>query len=72
MKKSGDLAIARGRVIGKARIFFKTLGATLLEIFDESAYERFLQHTHAARSSQSYRTFMREREAVSEQKPRCC
>jgi hypothetical protein len=86
--KSGDRMIARdltparakparsgdpgNRVIGKTRAFFNILRAALLEIFDESAYDRFLQHTHAARSTQSYRAFMREREAATGQKPRCC
>jgi hypothetical protein len=70
--KSGDRVIARDRVIGKVRAFFNILRAALLEIFDESAYDRFLQHTHAARSKESYRTFMRERETALGQKPRCC
>jgi len=72
MKGQGDVVIAHDRVIGKTRVFFKILCAALLEIFDESAYDRFLQHTHAARSTQSYRIFMRERETALGQKPRCC
>ena len=69
---SGDLVIARDRVIGKTKVFFKTLRDALLEIFDESAYDRFLQHTRAARTKQSYRAFMSERETASVQKQRCC
>jgi hypothetical protein len=46
--------------------------ATLREIFDESAYDRFLQQTHAARSVESYRAFLEEREAIMLRKPRCC
>ena len=46
--------------------------ATLREIFDESAYDRFLRRTHASRSVASYRAFMRERDAAMLKKPRCC
>ncbi|MGC2743465.1 MAG: hypothetical protein WA672_09770 [Candidatus Angelobacter sp.] len=46
--------------------------ATLREIFDESAYDRFLLRTDASRSVASYREFMRERDADVVKKPRCC
>jgi predicted ArsR family transcriptional regulator len=46
--------------------------ATLREIFDESAYERFLLRTNSARSVASYRDYMRERDAAMAKKPRCC
>jgi hypothetical protein len=42
------------------------------EIFDENAYDRFLQRTHSARSVESYSSFLREREAGIARKPRCC
>ena len=45
---------------------------TLREIFDETAYGRFLERTCSSRSRESYREFMHEREATSAQKPRCC
>ena len=44
----------------------------LSEIFDESAYDRFLVRTHASRSVASYRAFTRERDAAMVKKPRCC
>jgi hypothetical protein len=116
VKASGDLVIARDRVIGKAacichpervganatasrrtpaapipehadsgssykmpadflqgfRNAIRTLRATLREIFDESAYDRFLLRTHASRSIASYRAFTRERDAGMLKKPRCC
>jgi hypothetical protein len=50
----------------------RTIGATLREIFDESAYDRFLLRTHASRSVASYREFTRERDAAVLKKPRCC
>jgi len=83
MKRSGDLVIARDltppsknrtwrgprdRVIG----IMQTITAALREIFDESAYDRFLLRTHAARSVASYRAFTSERDAAMVKKPRCC
>ena len=44
----------------------------LREIFDESAYDRFLLRTNAGRSIASYRDFTRERDASMLKKPRCC
>ena len=50
----------------------QTIRATLREIFDESAYDRFLLRTHASRSRASYREFARERDAAMLKRPRCC
>jgi hypothetical protein len=50
----------------------QTIRATLREIFDESAYDRFLLRTHASRSVASYREFTNERDAALLKKPRCC
>jgi len=117
MKQSGDLVIARDRVIDEAanpchperhratqergkvegsRASFlghtasgsshdslaslfqrvqnawNILYAALREIFDESAYDRFLQRTKNSHSIESYRAFMRERESTAARKPRCC
>ena len=74
--RSGDLVIARDRVIGVAatslRKTLQIIRAMLSEIFDESAYDRFLLRTHASRSVASYRAFTRERDAAMLKKPRCC
>ena len=51
---------------------FSTLHAMIREIFDESAYDRFLRRTNAQRSVASYRDFTRERDATMLKKPRCC
>jgi hypothetical protein len=113
MKRSGDLVIARDRVIEKhtscnhpnfvtrtfesqgsyqgtgfsravkdkniwasapaaLKSFVQTIHATLREIFDESAYNRFLLRTNGTRSVASYRDFTRERDAAMVKKPRCC
>jgi hypothetical protein len=50
----------------------RTLRSALREIFDESAYDRFLLRTHASRTAASYRDFTRERDAAMVKKPRCC
>ena len=52
--------------------FLRILLATLREIFDENAYQRYLQRTGNAVSAQSYCDFQRERESAMAQKPRCC
>jgi len=49
-----------------------TAVAMLREIFDESAYDRFLARTGKSRSVNSYREFIREGEAAMSRKPRCC
>ncbi|HEV8183602.1 MAG TPA: hypothetical protein VGQ61_14575 [Candidatus Angelobacter sp.] len=50
----------------------QTLFAAIREIFDESAYERFLLRTNAGRSIASYRDFTHERDSAMLKKPRCC
>ena len=50
----------------------RILLATLREIFDESAYDRFLHRTKVPRSVTSYRDFMQEREAGMTRRPKCC
>lgn len=79
---SGDLkpevttASRSGRVVWPPLAAFRRvatiLRAALLEIFDESAYDRFLSRTRSARSIASYSAFMRDREASMAKKPRCC
>ena len=46
--------------------------ATLREIFDEAAYERFLRSHALANSAESYAHFQRDRGATQERRPRCC
>lgn len=56
----------------RLRRILEIMIAVVREIFDESAYERFLIRTRAARSVSSYREFLREREDTAVRKPRCC
>jgi hypothetical protein len=46
--------------------------ATLREIFDESAYRRFLERRQVVSSRQAYAEFMREHELLRARRPRCC
>ena len=50
----------------------RLLHATLREIFDESAYQRFLQRNHAVVSKATYAAFRRETEHAKARRPRCC
>ncbi|HEV3039438.1 MAG TPA: hypothetical protein VHA33_16810 [Candidatus Angelobacter sp.] len=54
------------------RTFFEVLLATLREIFDENAYQRFLLRTSSVPSVESYGKFVHERDAAVSKKPRCC
>jgi hypothetical protein len=51
---------------------FAVLLATLQEIFDESAYQRFLNRSHLRSSPMAYAAFRKETEQVKSQRPRCC
>ena len=46
--------------------------AALREIFDESAYRRFLQRRQVVPSRKAYAEFMREHELLRGRRPRCC
>jgi hypothetical protein len=50
----------------------RILLATLREIFDESAYARFLRRTQMQSSPAAYASFCREREASQQRRPKCC
>ena len=50
----------------------RTLLAMLREIFDESAYDRFLSRKQMLNSAQTYSLFLRETESIRQRRPRCC
>ncbi|HXZ26881.1 MAG TPA: hypothetical protein VEG08_02660 [Terriglobales bacterium] len=52
--------------------FFQLLLAALREVFDESAYQRFLAREGATASRASYADFLREQEVRKARRPRCC
>jgi len=46
--------------------------AALREIFDETAYTRFLKRRQMASSREAYAAFCREYEVTKARRPRCC
>jgi hypothetical protein len=49
-----------------------TVLAVLREIFDESAYARYLEKNQLCSSREAYAGFLREHELVKARRPRCC
>jgi hypothetical protein len=54
------------------RQIIATLVATLREIFDESAYQRFLSFHRMASCPSAYAAFLREQERAKARRPKCC
>jgi hypothetical protein len=54
------------------RNFVATILAILQEIFDETAYARFLQRARAAPSRAAYAEFRREFEQAKARRLKCC
>jgi len=48
------------------------LRSAVREIFDESAYARFLDRHHLTSSRHAYAAFLRESQCQRERRPRCC
>ena len=46
--------------------------AMLREIFDESAYRRFLEREQMVSSCKAYAQFVQESELLRARRPRCC
>ena len=63
----------RGLAVREKMLSALRLGANVLrEIFDESAYARFLARHQLPRSRESYAAFRREHESAKAVRPRCC
>ncbi|HTS37252.1 MAG TPA: hypothetical protein VMH04_16365 [Candidatus Solibacter sp.] len=56
------------RLLAARKLFI----AALREIFDESAYDRFLRRTNSQSSADAYKAFCRERESAQVRRARCC
>jgi hypothetical protein len=54
------------------KAILNVLLATLREIFDESAYSRYLTRTAAQPSRASYAAFLDEKRAADLRRVRCC
>ncbi len=63
--KRGGLLSVLSRVARVSR-------AILREVFDESAYERFLARHQLTSSAAAYSSFCRERDLSRARRPRCC
>jgi hypothetical protein len=74
MKRSGDRLIGRSGDRKKNRVtnYWNAICFVLREIFDEAAYDRFLQKTNRLRSVESYRDFVHERDTSMPKRNRCC
>jgi hypothetical protein len=57
---------------GLVRRGFMLFRGILREIFDESAYARFLDEHALVSSRQAYAAFLREGQGSRERRPRCC
>jgi hypothetical protein len=60
------------RLAARLKWCSQTLTATLREIFDESAYARFLNQRQLISSRAAYATFRQEHEAAKARRPKCC
>ncbi len=71
-----ESAVLRGRGRPRHMIWMKHGAAVFLaalrEIFDESAYARFLGQNGLASSSVAYAAFLREQGVAKVRGPRCC
>jgi len=61
---------SRGRL--SLRELLGLIVAVLREIFDESAYERFLDRSRLESSPNAYAIFRKENEQAKSRRPRCC
>lgn len=69
---AGAVVAASRRIYTFARTAGRLAAAALREIFDESAYERYLAQTASRRSVASYWAFLQERDTGIARRPRCC
>jgi hypothetical protein len=59
-------------IVGSLTGLFATSVAVLKEIFDESAYQRFLDRNHQESSPNAYAVFRQENEQSKSRRPKCC
>ena len=62
----------RGRVFGRLAAMAEIVKSTLREIFDESAYARFLARNQVESSREAYADFLQESERMRARRARCC
>jgi hypothetical protein len=75
VREMSEATTSRGQANGVVSTLFRCFEmfvAILQEIFDESAYERFLIRTQLKSSRSAYKLFQQENEQSKSRKPRCC
>ena len=72
VSKSLNLARTQFDVVAQFGRAWALVVAALREIFDESAYRRFLTQRGIASSREAYAEFLRDGQALRERRPRCC
>ena len=74
-KTKSKTTVARSMIAKSVRAiagFFEKVAGVLQEVFDESAYRRFLLRGNFASSAASYAAFCAEQEKSRARRPRCC
>jgi hypothetical protein len=70
------LRLRSGQAVAAVPTWFvamtRVLISTLREIFDESAYSRFLSRHGINSCHQAYAAFLREQEGIKARRPKCC
>jgi hypothetical protein len=56
----------------RLRNIIATIVAIFREIFDESAYGRFLAYHKISSCPSAYAAFLREQENIKSRRPKCC
>ena len=62
----------KGCVFGRLAAMVEVVRSMLREIFDESAYARFLARNRVESSREAYADFLRESERMRARRARCC
>ena len=70
-QRSATVTVMR-TLIQRTNTVRRLASATLREIFDEAAYERFLIHHRQDASVETYAAFRRDHETLNLRRPRCC
>jgi hypothetical protein len=66
------MSLARADLACKFKHFYATLVSIVREIFDESAYERFLKREKLTYGDKTYAAFLREQGELKGRRPKCC
>jgi hypothetical protein len=62
----------RGAIVSLLSRVARIITATLREIFDESAYQRFLERSNLQSTRSAFAIFQRENDQAKSRRPRCC